>query len=166
MSMVLNLQTTTAEEINRLRNHSDLVISFLENGETDAEEKRIDLDKSWQALHFLFTGTAYDGKPPQAFLLQGGNQIEEIDVGYGPARFQSPIEVDQFSEFLSGLDETNVLERYDTARMSELEIYPGIWEKDEEGENHQEYILENFRRLKVLVTQAKDEGKGIILWFS
>src|SRR5829696_7547426 len=37
-------------------------------------------EKSWHGLHFLLTGTAWEGEPPLNFLLAGGR---EIDIGLG-----------------------------------------------------------------------------------
>jgi len=49
------------------------------------ELQRLDLDKAWGGLHFLLTGTAWEGEPPHSFLLDG-DTVGDIDVGYGPAR--------------------------------------------------------------------------------
>src|SRR5688572_17376990 len=34
----------------------------------------IDIEKAWHGLHFMFTGTAWDGTLPAAFLLTGGRE--------------------------------------------------------------------------------------------
>src|SRR5215217_4265180 len=41
-------------------------------------------EKSWHGLHFLLTGSDWEGEPPLNFLLAGGT---EIDIGLG----QSPV---------------------------------------------------------------------------
>lgn len=49
------------------------------DGSSDDEEY---LDKAWHGLHFLFTGTAWEGDPPLNFLVSGGREIGDVDVGY------------------------------------------------------------------------------------
>lgn len=63
---------------------------------TDDDE--VDLDKSWHGLHFLFTGTAWEGEEPACFLVLGGEGIGN-DVGYGPARVLMPDDVGRFAAF-------------------------------------------------------------------
>src|SRR5687768_13192892 len=41
--------------------------------------REIDLDKAWHGLHFLFTGTAWEGAPPECFLVSGGTEIGQVD---------------------------------------------------------------------------------------
>jgi hypothetical protein len=54
----------------------------------------VDLDKAWQCLHYLLTGTARDGEGPLSFLLKGGQAVGEEDLGgLGPARVFRPLEV-------------------------------------------------------------------------
>lgn len=53
-------------------------------------DDRIDLDKTWHALHYLFTGTAWAGDFPACFLVSSGEPVGDVDVGYGPARSFTP----------------------------------------------------------------------------
>src|SRR5687768_10356646 len=48
-----------------------------------AKVESFDVDKAWQGIHFLLTGTDWEGEGPLAFVLHGGAEIEE-DMGYGP----------------------------------------------------------------------------------
>jgi hypothetical protein len=70
----------------------------LQNGD------QIDLDKAWHTLHFLFTGSAWDGEFPHGFLVSCGRPVGDVDVGYGPARGFTSAEVAQISAYLGSLD--------------------------------------------------------------
>ncbi len=169
MSAILNLKIATDDEIAHLLDEPEQIVSFLSERETPVQDDKIDLDKSWHGLHFLFTETAHDGQPPSCFLLKGGRQIGDIEVGYEPARFISTSEVAEFDGFLDAVDVQTLTQRYDPKRMNELEIYPEIWQGLREGEILPDllvYLLENFRELRKFVNRAKVQSKNIILWLS
>lgn len=51
------------------------------------------LDKAWHGIHFLLTGSTWEGEKPLNFLISGGETIGEIEVGYGPARSIKSVDV-------------------------------------------------------------------------
>ena len=51
--------------------------------EEGAEE---DLDKSWHGIHYLMTGSVWGSDSPLDFLISGGTNVGDIDLGSGPAR--------------------------------------------------------------------------------
>jgi Domain of unknown function (DUF1877) len=53
---------------------------------TATEGHEADLDKAWHGIHYLLTGTAWEGEPPLDFLVRGGRTVGTIEVGYSPAR--------------------------------------------------------------------------------
>lgn len=123
-----------------------------------------DLDKAWHGLHFLFTGTAWEGDEPECYLLRGGQEIGDEDVGYGPARALQPEQVRRFAEYLGSISHEDLRRRYDPPKMSELEIYPDIWSRDSGEENVEwEYLLENFDTLREFVAHTRDVEEGIVV---
>ena len=60
---------------------------------TDGEGIETDLDKAWHGIHYLLTGTAWAGAEPLNFIVCGGTEVGDIDVGYGPARVFSSNDV-------------------------------------------------------------------------
>src|SRR5271163_2074263 len=57
----------------------------------DAEEG-LTLEKSWHCLHYLLTGTAWETGTVLGKTILGGTEIGP-DMGYGPARYLVPNEV-------------------------------------------------------------------------
>lgn len=89
---------------------------------------QMDLDKAWHALHFLFTGSDWEGAFPAGFLVSGGTPVGTVDVGYGPARSYTPGEVEKIAAFLAGVDEKQLRARFDPLEMAKRDIYPSIWD--------------------------------------
>ena len=61
---------------------------------------QLDLDKAWHGLHFLFTGTAWEGTEPANFLLSGGIDLGD-DESWGPVRGLEPEVVRRIAAFLA-----------------------------------------------------------------
>jgi hypothetical protein len=127
-------------------------------------DDKIDLDAGWHALHFLFTGTASEGEFPAAFLLSGGSQVGEADVGYGPARHFDAAATAQIDAYLQSLDEAELRGRLDPEEMLDLEIYPEIWDEDEIDEQW-EYVRANFRQLKDFVRETTATDKALLVFY-
>jgi hypothetical protein len=126
---------------------------------TDAPS--VSLEKAWHGLHYLMTGSAWEGDGPLSFLLQGGEALADEDEEDGPPRLLSPAEVQELDAALTPLTEDALWSRFDPEAMEADDIYPNIW--DEAEEDLKEEYLHYFRELKTLVRRAKDDGKGLVV---
>ena len=55
------------------------------NEDTDRlRETECDLQGVWHGLHFLFTGTAWEGDEPACYLVQGGEDVGDDDFDVPP----------------------------------------------------------------------------------
>jgi hypothetical protein len=133
-------------------------------GRTRAQGE-LSLEKAWHGLHFLFTGTSWEGDEPACYLVSGGEDLE-IDDGDSPPRLLRAPQVASFASFLAGLSEEELARRYDPRRMMQLEIAPETWDRDEdaeEGETELEHLLGAFRDLRAFVRTAREEGQAIVV---
>jgi hypothetical protein len=122
------------------------------------------LEKSWHGLHFLLTGTEWEGQLPAAFLLNGGTEIGSHDVGYGPARAFTSDETAGVAAHLSGLDRTQLAARYDPARMDEMKLYPNTPPNSWNDEGELDDLLNYFDELKEFVRKAADQRLGLVVY--
>ena len=77
----------------------------------------LSLEKAWHGLHYLLTGSAFEGEGPLGFLLHGGEAMglgepgeEDGEDEAGASRLLSPAEVQQVSTALSSITEERTLE--------------------------------------------------------
>ena len=122
-----------------------------------------DLDKAWHGIHFLLTGSAWEGDPPLNFLVAGGTEVGDIDVGYGPARVFRSSEVAEIHKALDGLQEHDLRNRYKPDVMIENDIYPSIWDRDPDEDGALDYLLEYFFELKSFISAAASKRLGIVV---
>jgi hypothetical protein len=131
-----------------------------------AETDLMDLDKAWHALHFLFTGSDWEGDFPQGFLVSCGQEIGDVDVGYGPARSFSPDEVEKISKFLDSQNESDLRKRLDPKKMAELEIYPSIWSDKTNLDEEWEYFGDGFQRMKEFVKETAAKRMALLIYLN
>lgn len=125
-----------------------------------------DLDKAWQGIHYLLTGTALEGEPPLNFICADGVEIGDVDVGYGPARAITAAEVRAIDTALSALSNDDLRKRFNPQEMMKLEIYPEIWDRDPADDDTLAYLIENIDVLRAFVRKAVDNNRGMILYIS
>jgi hypothetical protein len=123
----------------------------------------LEVDKAWHGLHFLFTGTAWEGDEPACFLVQGGSVLGEDADEEALPRVLSPPQVAAFASFLGDLSRDALARRYDPARMMEMKIYPEIWDRDAEAEQNRNYLLDAFDALRGFVVAATAEGDQLVV---
>lgn len=125
----------------------------------------IDLDKAWHGIHFMLTGEKGE-TDTTAGLLLAGQQIGDIDVGYGPARILNQHQVQQLYNHLSEISEDVFKEKYDPQKMNALEIYPDIFKPNRDHEENLEYFCEHFELLKDFITRTAQKNDGIIIFMN
>ncbi|MBD3308135.1 DUF1877 family protein [candidate division KSB3 bacterium] len=126
--------------------------------------EELDVDKAWHGIHYLLTGSPWEGTGPEAFILAGGQTIGNIDVGYGPARAFPSDEVREIARRLNEIDQNRLKAAWDQKTFLEHKIYPDMWEK--EPESCFGYLLEHFEALKRFIMQAADTGKALIVYMN
>jgi hypothetical protein len=136
----------------------------------EPSDRELDLDKSWHGLHYLFTGTAWEGELPGSFLVTGGQDIGDEDSGWGLVRALSPAQVRDIAGFLALLSPQELEQRFDAKRMAGLEIYPDvIWTRAEEADGTNEeltYLIEAFGNVREFVERAAEADDGLLISLS
>lgn len=161
MSMICCLREVTDSDIRALLKDPEQILELL-----DEEQDEVDLDKAWHGIHFLLTGSAWEGAEPLCYLVTGGHQIGDVDVGYGPARALTSKQVADFDTALNGVTADELRQRFDPQAMAEAEVYPGIWEHAPKEDDNLEYLLEYFGELKSFVGNTREQGKGMIIYLT
>ena len=123
-----------------------------------------DLDKAWHGLHFLLTGTAWEGEPPLDFLVRGGRELGTIDVGYGPARVFSASETVAITSALDALEDNELAARFDPEAMLAAQIYPEIWSRDPQEDDTLAYLLSSLETLREFLDHCEEQGLGMVVW--
>jgi Domain of unknown function (DUF1877) len=127
----------------------------------DQAPNELSLEKSWHGLHFLLTGDVWAGDPPLNFITTGGEEVGDIDVGYGPARiFRAPYVV-VIHAALNKLPDNYVDAKLDLAAFTSAKIYPRIWSEPRPAlvDEYTHFLND----LKAYVGKAADSHQALLL---
>ncbi len=164
MSMIGNFLAITQEQLDRLLADPDSVPDFLYPEDGDASPAGLmDVDKAWHGIHFLLTGSQWEGTPPWSLAILGGVPIGP-DVGYGPARYLVPDQAREVAQALAGLPRNELAKRYSPKAMQEAEIYPEIWENDED--DGLDYVLSYYESVVRYYLEAAEKNQAMLLFLN
>ena len=133
---------------------------------SDGEGLIADLDKAWHGIHFLFTGSADDGRPPLNFLVAGGTEVGEEDVGYGSARAFTAAETREIATALATVSDDELRGRFAPKAMMAADIYPGIWDRDPDDDDTLGYLIEYVGTLRETLATVTGHGHGLMVFLS
>ncbi len=130
------------------------------------DEDQTDLDKAWHTLHFLFTGSAWDGDFPQGFLVSCGAPIGDVDVGYGPARGFTAAEVAEISRYLESIDRDQLRASLDPKKIIEAEIYPNFGSDGPISDEDWEYIGGAFDQAREFLRETSKRKMALLVYLN
>lgn len=164
MGIIANYKYLSDKNLNELKDF------YTENTESiaDIEEDNndleilLDLDKMWDALHFVLTGASAsepikDNRFSEAVL--GISPIEEVD------EFIAYTEKSRIKEIVLSLDNFDIEKAMESFSMEECKkanIYPDIWDYEEESEEIEEELMDYFQNMKDFYKKIL-EAKGNVL---
>ena len=125
----------------------------------------LDVDKSWEAIFFILTGSALAEDPdhPMGRVVFSQQFFDEDqDMGYGPAHYVTPDQVKELNTELQLITDEEVRSRFDGQRMDEMSIYPEGWE--EEGSF--DYLADNFMELRSFYASAALNNAAVVFFVS
>ena len=157
MSMISVLTVVRDDEIQRLHDAPDRIDDF-----TSDKRTTTDLDKAWQGIHWLLTGSAFSTDEPLCYLVAGGQEVSFTDFGYGPPRTLTSSQVAAWDDALSKISPEDLGRRFDWKAMLAADVYPQIWAKADSLD----YLLHAYRRLRDFVAAARREGAGLLVYLS
>jgi hypothetical protein len=127
------------------------------------QEKTLSLHKRWHGLHFVLTGTAWEGKDPLCFLVSGGEAAGEEgeDEAEVLPRVLLPAYVKKLDKALAALTDHDFERRFDLKRLAKEQIYPRIW--DEPRESLLAEYRGGFEELRRFVRQAAQAREALLI---
>ncbi|MVO98143.1 YfbM family protein [Paenibacillus lutrae] len=125
----------------------------------------LDIDRSWEAIHYLLCGDISDGEPPLGYVVPLTSD-KGIDFGSFGAFSLRAEQVAEALQAMSELDEAQLRSRYDFPAMVKDEVYPLEPDtvSDEDEDAFFAYMLQHFNEIHRFYSQTVAEGKGLIFY--
>ncbi|HEY9434092.1 MAG TPA: YfbM family protein [Blastocatellia bacterium] len=160
MGMICGLVELGKDQIDKLLADPENVFDYIDELEENEEVGGVDLDKVWHGIHFLLTGSAWEGEEPLCYLVNGGEWIGQEGED---ARVLRPDQIADWANALSTISADDLRKRSDPVAMAKADIYPRIWDRVDEEQGNLEYLLDNYEDLRSFLEQTKKENKGAII---
>ena len=163
MGMYAMYQEVKKEDFKKLLESDDFFETIEELEEKDGTEL-CDIDKMWDALHFLLNGlSALYGDPEDNILSEfiiGSKCFDDDSEEF--TRYIPTERVAEIANKLNEIDFQDYLKDFDMNKFAENGIYPDIWSYDEEKEEIMEELSEHFENLKEFYNKVA-ENKNIVV---
>ncbi|WP_238654118.1 YfbM family protein [Paenibacillus piscarius] len=127
----------------------------------------LDIDRSWEAIHYLLCGDISDGPAPLGYVVPLHSD-QGVEFGtYGAFTLRAE-QVTEALDAISGMDEAQLRQMYDFQMMAEEEVYPldPDMVADEDADEFFAYLLQFFTDIRQFYTQTAAAGKGAIFYLS
>lgn len=150
MGLIANYSYLSDENLKELKSLGSSEEDIIDSVEDWSEEDDVllDIDKMWDVLHFVLTGVGTDNPiddNPLSQAVLGVTPIEDI------SEYMAYTEHSRIADIVTALDEFDIeqaLETFDMMACKEAELYPNIWDDDDEKDEIVEEILDYFEHMK------------------
>ncbi|WP_456095631.1 YfbM family protein [Peptostreptococcus sp.] len=153
------------------KNLNELKALYTENTEsiTDIEENNndleilLDLDKMWDALHFVLTGASASEPIKDNYFSEaifGTSHIVEAED------FIAYTEKSRIKDILLALDNFDMEKAMESFSMEECKkanIYPDIWDYEEESEEIEEELMDCFQNMKDFYRKILEVNGNVLI---
>ena len=165
MGIIANYQYLSDTNLQELKSFYAEVDDIFEEVEdwNDEAEILLDIDKMWDALHFVLTGVSCI-EPIK------NNPLSEAVVGVfsidGIEEYISYIEKSRIKNIVFALDNFDIekaLETFSMEECKEAELYPNIWGYEEETDEIKEEIMDYFQNMKDFYKQVLEEDGNVLV---
>ncbi|WP_314447464.1 YfbM family protein [Selenomonas artemidis] len=159
MGMCANYYEISDEQFKEIESSLDVIYDFSERGEVN----EADIDKMWDALHFLLTGESAMYRLEDNLLsnmVVGKTALDnkEILIGY-----TEPTRVKEIAKELDKVNFDDILKTFDMQECKEEGLYPNIWDYEEETEEIMEDLTYSFDTLNKLYHSAAEHNHGVLV---
>ena len=165
MGIIANYQYLSDANLQELKSfyaEEDDIFEEVEDWNDEAEIL-LDIDKMWDALHFVLTGVSCI-EPIK------NNPLSEAVVGVfsidGIEEYISYIEKSRIKDIVFALDNFDIekaLKTFSMKECKEAELYPDIWDYEEETDEIKEEIMGYFQNMKDFYKQVLEEDGNVLV---
>jgi hypothetical protein len=161
MSVLGSLGLVSQRQIDDLLSAPDSVVGLVQPEDRNVYDDPFfySVEDNWTGMHYLLNGSGLDdGEPPLDFFMAGGEDVGEIDLGYGPARVFTPRELAELAHALHPISDDMLRSRFDAPAMDRAGV--DGWEA-KDGET----LVGQTRRLLTFLAEGAARGLGLIIWY-
>jgi hypothetical protein len=149
------------DEMDRVMKENQTSVADLQSGSLGRSKdgRELSLHKSWHCLHYLLTGQALEQTDsPLGKAILGGEEIPDRRgvMGYGPARYLTPKQVQEVAAALREFPIADRAAAFDARRAEDAKVYV--------PDHAPEELVEYFGMLRDFYLDAMKNKDAVVLW--
>lgn len=162
MGMLAVYQEIKKKDLEKLLESEDIIKDIEDLQEKD-NVNLCDIDKMWDALHFLLTGISASYPIENNLLSEfivGYNSVDECEDFIG---FTFPDRVIEISKKINEINFQDYLKSFNMDKFKENKIYPNIWDYTDEKEEIMQELSDSFSSLKKFYNKVAKNKNAILI---
>lgn len=120
------------------------------------------VEKTWNAIEFILDRLAESNRIPSIGPLTEGEKTG-ASFHYGHCWYRTPSEVKQIADTLGTVSKEDFKKGYMPELMAKYNVYPDIWDREDEKEENFEYVWHWYEQLVSFYQAAAADGEGMLL---
>lgn len=165
MGMIANYQYLSNENLRELKSfneENDEIFEELEDWNEEAEIL-LDLDKMWDALHFVFTGVSSLEPIENNPLSEAVVGVSHIDNVEEFVAYTEKSRIEDIVLTLESFDIEKALKKFSMEECKKADLYPNIWDYEEEADEIKEEIMDYFQNMKDFYKKILEANGNVLI---
>ena len=129
----------------------------------DDIEIQLDMDKMWDALHFVLTGVGKDEAIENNHLSEAVFGVNSIKNSQEYIAYTQKSKVKDIVPALEDFDIEKALENLSMSRLKKANIYPNIWDYEEDADKIREELMTYFQRLRDFYKKILEVNGNVVI---
>ena len=129
----------------------------------DDIEIQLDMDKMWDALHFVLTGVGKDEAIENNHLSEAVFGVNSIKNSQEYIAYTQKSKVKDIVPALEDFDIEKALENLSMSRLKKANIYPNIWDYEEDADKIREELRTYFQRLRDFYKKILEVNGNVVI---
>lgn len=165
MGIIANYQYLSDKNLKKLKTFYEKKAKVFEEVEDENEGVKIllDLDKMWDVLHFVLTGVG-SSEPIK------NNPLSEAVVGLVPIEdveeYLAYTEKSRVKDIVLALEHFDIekaMENFSMEECQKADLYPDIWDYEEEADEIKEELMDCFQNLKDFYKKIVEANGNVLV---
>ena len=165
MGIIANYQYLSDRNLKEMKlfyNEAVEDIDDVKDGNDDIEIQ-LDMDKMWDALHFVLTGVGKDEAIENNHLREAVFGVNSIKNSQEYIAYTQKSKVKDIVFALEDFYIEKALENLSMSRFKKANIYPNIWDYEEDADKIREELMTYFQRLRDFYKKILEVNGNVVI---
>ena len=165
MGIIANYQYLSDRNLKEMKlfyNEAVEDIDDVKDGNDDIEIQ-LDIDKMWDAMHFVLTGVSKDEAIENNHLSEAVFGVNSIKNSQEYIAYTQKSKVKDIVLALEYFDIEKALENLSISRFKKANIYPNVWDYEEDADKIREELRTYFQRLKDFYNKILEVNGNVLI---